>query len=463
MGIFSWMKRGVKKLLNRSEVSRKLGVDIAMSPDMKNAVDLWARMYENHPPWESDTVHPLNTPAIIAGKIAKLVTIEAECTVTGSPRANYLAEQIKPLFDSIRPITEYACAKGCVIFKPYIDGNKIAIDRVQADRFFPVNFDSNGEITSGIFAAEETVGDIYYKRLEYHALDGTNYRIINMAFKSRERNILGDPCPLTEVDKWADIQPEATIQNVTRTLFAPFRMPFANNIDVDSPLGVSVYAKAVSTLRDLDHQYSRLIWEFEGGELAIHATEDLLKAVRGQIRLPEHKERLYRLLLPPIAAESKSMFEVFAPAFRDASLLNGFNAILRQIEQQCGLAFGTLSDVNQVEKTATETIHNKQESYSTVVDIQKALQAALEHLLYAMDVWATLGNLAPYGAYEASFYWDDSIIVDKEEKRKQFWQYVAAGKFPFWKFLVEFEGYTEEEARALENESAGPKMFGDDV
>ena len=36
-----------------------------------------------------------------------------------------------------------------------------------------------------------------------------------------------------------------------------------------------------------------------------------------------------------------------------------------------------------------------------------------------------------------------------------FWQYVTAGKFPFWRYLVEFEGYSEDDAKAIAEEAQG--------
>jgi len=48
------------------------------------------------------------------------------------------------------------------------------------------------------------------------------------------------------------------------------------------------------------------------------------------------------------------------------------------------------------------------------VDCQKALQNALDQLLYAMDTWATLNKLSPKGKYSVTYDWDDSVIVDKD-------------------------------------------------
>ena len=52
-----------------------------------------------------------------------------------------------------------------------------------------------------------------------------------------------------------------------------------------------------------------------------------------------------------------------------------------------------------------------------------------------------------------TFDFDDSIISDPKERKQMFWGYVTAGKFPFWRDLVEFEGYSEEEAKEIEAEA----------
>ena len=89
-----------------------------------------------------------------------------------------------------------------------------------------------------------------------------------------------------------------------------------------------------------------------------------------------------------------------------------------------------------------------------VKSIQRSVENALRGLAYSVDTLATLYGYAPQGKFELSFDWDDSIVNDPRERKAQFWQYVVSGKFPFWRYLVEFEGYTEEEARALQGEAS---------
>lgn len=463
MGLLSWAKGVANRLIHKNEVENALKKETAISNEMAQAMRLWSDMYANNPPWKSKTVKTLNLPAVIATKIAKLTTIEAKLAITGSKRAEYLQEQLSPIWGNIRNITEYAAAKGGILFKPYILNDNVRIDCVQGDRFFPVSYDSAGNLTGVICVAQMTVGKVTYTRLEEHKFSGGSYVITNKAYKSYNQGLLGSPCSLGEVEEWADIRPETTMTGLGNPLFVYFKMPFANNIDDTSPLGVSIYSRAVETIEQLDRQYSRLLWEYEGGELAIHASEDVFRHERrkgGPVAvLPEGKERLYRSL-DWFEDKGGNFFDVFSPAFRDSSLLSGINALLREIEQQCGLAFGTLSDPQSVDKTATEVIQSKQESYSTIVDIQKSLEHALRRLVDSVDALAIAGGLATSGEYETAFSWDDSIIVDKDSKRQMFWQYVSAGKFPFWRYLMEFEGYTEDVAKEIARESGTVDLFG---
>lgn len=71
-----------------------------------------------------------------------------------------------------------------------------------------------------------------------------------------------------------------------------------------------------------------------------------------------------------------------------------------------------------------------------------------------MDVYATLYGLAPSGVYDLAFDWDDSLLNDPDARKQQFWQYVEAGRFPFARYLVEFEGYTEDEAAQIVAEAS---------
>ena len=98
--------------------------------------------------------------------------------------------------------------------------------------------------------------------------------------------------------------------------------------------------------------------------------------------------------------------------------------------------------------TATQVEADQQRTVSTATDIQKAMKTALSGLTYALDAYATLYSLAPPGAYEENYSMRD-LSVNVTEDRARAWQMAIANVIPKWKYLVDYEGYTEEEAKAL--------------
>ena len=409
-----------------------------------------------------------------------------EETVDGDTRrAEYLNEQYhKKLLSKLRTQLEYGTAKGSLIIKPYVVRSKVTgvagiaedkqtdnaqkpneentqeqstqekptqakesykykmeFDFIQSDCFYPISFDGSGWLTDVAFIQTKVEGDVTYTRLERHKLNVNNVTIENYAFKNTNSgnqetytNIggmtLGSEIPLTDVPEWKDIPPKATINNVDRLLFGYFKMPDANTIDPHSPLGMSCFGRARDLIKDADEQYSRLIWEFEGGELAIDIDRDALQFMadaqgNGHSAMGHLQNRLYRT----IDLGESDTYKPFSPALRDTSLINGLNTILMRIEDVCALSRGTISDVAAEARTATEIKILKQRSFSANKEIQTALQIALEDVIYAMNVYVTLYNIvgdieyrgdkvdtSKMGTYDVSFEWDDSILIDEESE-----------------------------------------------
>lgn len=458
MKIIDWIKAVIQRMIGNNTIKSNFGVDPSITQDMADKISMWGRMYQNNADWLDKNTKSLNLPAAIASELARLTTLEMKSEVTGSSRADCLNESYRNVLDDIMIQCEYACAKGGLMFKPYVDNGNIAVDYIQADSFVPTASDSNGKITGAVFVSQITRGDKYYTRLEYHNLIGTMYHIINKAFMSDSASDIGREIRLESVEEWKDITPECTIANVKQPLFGYFKMPFANTIDPSSPVGVSAYSRATELIKEADKQYSRLLWEFEGSELAVHGDTSLFRRdKKGNPIFPKGKERLFVDL--EITGEKSSTYNVFSPQIRDTSLINGLNAILRRVEFNCNLAYGTLSDVQDVDKTAEEIKSSKQRSYTVICQIQKALQTALEDLLYAMDTLATLYKLAPAGKYEASFEFDDSIIVDTQSEQVIRMQEASSGFISKEQYLMWRYGVTEGQARKMMPKAAPDEGF----
>lgn len=361
-------------------------------------------------------------------------------------RATFLNTQYQKLKDALRVQLEYGIAKGGLVIKPYLvkkdkpvlhkeadaySGEmskieskveyEIEFDFIQANEFYPLAFDASGKITEAAFIQRKVDKEVVYSRLEYHKLENNSVRVINKAYKSNtvlgKSDYLGDEVPLSEVPEWSMLSAETTIANVDRLLFAYFKMPEANTIDTHSPLGVSGFDKCKGLIEQADKQYSRILWEFEGGELAIDIDRQALRFMEdpknpdgGHSVMSQLQQRLYR----KVDLNEENTYEVFSPTLRDQSLINGLNCILMRIEDVSGLSRGTISDVISEAKTATELKMLRVRSYETNAHIQKAAQRALKEAVYVMNVYCDLYDVTPDGEYEVSFEWDDSILSDTD-------------------------------------------------
>ena len=365
-------------------------------------------------------------------------------------RADFLNKQYGKLKDALHVQVEYGIAKGGLVIKPYpvhheqtttsstnmltgkaIEDDEfeewtIEYDYIQANDFYPIAFDASGKITEAAFIERKVDKNVVYSRLEYHKLEGNTVTVINKAYKTKssvgkvEQDYLGEEIALSEVPEWAMLSAKTTVGPVNRLLFAYFKMPEANTIDTHSPLGVSGFDKVKGLIEEADKQYSRMLWEFEGGELAVDIDRQALMWIDdpnqnpdgsgGHSEMPHLQKRLYR----KVDLNEENTYNIFAPDLRDASIINGLNCILMRIEDGTGLSRGTLSNADYEAKTATELKIQKQRSYQTNAHIQQAIQRTLEDVVYIMNAYCALYDITKDGEYEVSYEWDDSIISDSD-------------------------------------------------
>lgn len=445
--IINFIKGAINKMFNTNDIAKDFNIDISTSNEILSAIEKWSNIYNGKAPWLNEEVKSLHVAKTICEKVAKAVTIEFKSQVDDKQIDKIYQRFIK----NIRTNTEYALGKGGMFFKPFYANGKIKISCIQADKFIPTKFDSTGELLGAIFIDQITKGKDVYTRLEYQELNDTVLTIKNKAYKTTIHNssILGTQILLSQVPEWANIQEEIQINDIDRLLGGYFKIPIANPVDNTSPVGVAIFANAIDTLEEIDKQFSRTLWEYEGSELAIDVDELMLKKDKdGNSIYPKGKERLYRKL---DIDDKTDKWNVFSPTIRDTSLFNGLNELLRQCESQCGLAFGTISKIENIEKTATEIKSSKQDYYVTVSDIQGALQTALEDLIYSIDILMSLYGIKHKVGVSASFDWDDSILVDSEKKQSQALVEKNAGLIDDIEYFVQTRDYSEEEATEYVN------------
>lgn len=461
MNLLRALLQAIKRMFRKETIETKLPVSVALPDRVASQIDLWMKMYRNHPPWRYDRAgheicRSLNIGSVVAGEVARMVTLEFESEVGDRT----IDEVYQRVVRDLRGICERAAAGGGLAFKVYMDGEDVAVDYVTADQFYPTSYSVNGDVTGAVFVSRIVRGKSLYTKLEYQRMEKGALVTENTCYRydtddPENASELGRQVDLSEVEEWADIEPSVRIEDIDAPLFAYFRMPGVNRIDLTCPLGASCYAPAVDQIREADRQYERILWEFEGKEAAIFADEGMFRRVKTGaadakgnpvygFEVPKGRERLFRLLR--FGPDSKDQMREYSPEIRDASLYHGLNEILKRVEFNCGLSYGTISDPQQVDKTATEIISSKQRMYSTIKDIQKALEEALRQLVRIIANWYLLSGTSVNPDPDISFKWDDSIVVDKDTELKEMRADVQAGFIRPEIYVAKKYGVSEEEA-----------------
>lgn len=436
--------RGViKKMFPAKTLKQVIGQDVAISQRMIEKIELWGAMYRGQAPWVDDQVDSLQIEQGICREFANVCLNEMESSISNDQLDKVYQAAIRDLNENLQAGIGF----GSFCIKP-LGGS--SVEYVTADRFVPIAFDSRGRLASVVFIQVKRISeDNFYLRFEFHEWNqDQTLRIQNKAYHTSNVSSIGSPVELSVVDEWAALPEDVLYKGVERPDFGYYRNPIKNEID-NSACGVSIFDSAISLIKKTDVQFGRLDWEFESGERAVHVDVTALQAVpvlggNGKTKyvLPKLNKRLYRGLNLS-KSNGEELYQEYSPEFRDQSIVNGLNAYLRRIEFNTSLSYGDLSDVNEVDKTATEAKIAKKRKYNMVKAIQSNLKDCLKDLAYALAFY----NGMTRSGYEFLCNFKDSILVDEEEERQQDRQDLAAGIMRPEEYRAKWYGETLEEAQ----------------
>lgn len=402
-------------MFDYKKIVRDFNLDIQTSEEIINAIQKWSQIYNKQEPWIDKNTKSLHVARTMCEKVAKAVTIEFKSACS----EKYVDSVYQKVLKKKRLFTEQMLGKSSIFLRPYFDGKNIKVNIIQADKFIPVSFDDDGNLISYILIDQISKENKIYTRLEYNEYKNNQMTIRNICYKGTKNGvILSSKVSLTEVDKWKDIEEVSTIDNIDKLIGGFASMPTTNDLDNNSPIGQPIYHNALGLLEEIDCQYSRIIYEYVGTELAVDIDESILiPDENNKIRVPRGKERYFRKW--NLDETIDKSINIFSPEIRDNPLFNGLNEYLIQVESACHLSHGTLAKPEAIEKTAQEIKTSKQDYYVTVSDIQAVLQNAFDDLLYGIYVLCKLYKIPVKNDYTTEYDWDDSILVDKDTTRNQ--------------------------------------------
>ena len=457
--------RGWFNMIFRSKAKEEFNIEPIISQNMEDEIKKFINIYRGKPYWidENDHIKTINFAKSVCSETARLALLGTKITIDGSSRAEWLQKQIDNVYFKLRDWVEYGCAYGTIILKPNGEG----IDFVTPEEFIVTN-EENGNINGAVFVNKTKVGKKHYTRLEYHRFNKGIYVITNRCYVGDTEN---DTSKSIEIEKtpWKMLSEEAYIQNIDRPLYGVLKMPHANNVDIDSPIGLAIFSDAVEELKDLDIAYSRNAKEVFDSKRTVLLDSDRLLPGGGKVaQTSTFFNRQREIMGLPDYIKNvqgngrEDFYQEINPTLNTEVRLNGLNAILSQIGYKVGFSNGyfVFNESGGIQ-TATEVEANDRRTIQFIKDVRDKIECCIDDVVNALNVFADLYNLSPVGKYEAVYDFGD-ITYNVEEDRQRWWGYVVSGKVPAWKYFEKFEGMSEEEAKAMVEEAQPkePTLFG---
>lgn len=254
--------------------------------------------------------------------------------------------------------------------------------------------DWHGQPTDVGLMEKTRKGRFYYTLLERRKLDSAGYlTVTNRLFRSGDRGQLGREVKLSEQPMYKDLPARYTYPMVLDGVgLVRLKMPMANCID-GSREGVSIYAAALPLMAAIEENEKQLQEEFRNGKSRLVVSRDMLRD--GQL-----KDSLFVGL--DESPENVGITQ-FAPELRTQSFLERQQSYLKLLENVIGLKRGILSQVEAVDRTATEVTSSEGEYKCLLVDLQKCFEEV------ALECAALAGKLDG-NPEDVQLSWGDGVV-----------------------------------------------------
>ena len=359
---------------------------------------------------------------------------------------------------------EYMFAMGGAIIKPYYDSStdSIKIAFIDALSFVPTKW-SNDTIKEGVFINEfydtKSGKRKKYTHLEWH-LQSTDsegregYTIKHELYESTDKNDLGIRIPLSTY--YPNLKDEIGIHPLSEPLFIYTRPNTANQIDIKSPLGVSIFSNAIDTLNMIDTAYDSLHREFRLGKKRI-----LVPASMVQSTYDPKTGEMHRYFDPTDETyEAFDSGDMDSTALKDISTtlrveehISAINALLNWYAMQTGFSAGTFTFDGQSVKTATEVISENSKTFKSKQSHEILVESSIKHMVRSIINLAELYDLADLdNEIDIKVSFDDSVAEDKTSEINKQIQLVQAELQSKQRAISIIQGVTQEEALSIMEE-----------
>lgn len=354
---------------------------------------------------------------------------------------------------------EKSFALGCGAFVVVVDGlgidetgslvdnskSKVKVKFVNATKIIPITFEDE-EITECAFVnvnSDKTYISIHIKN------EQGNYEIHNITC-----NGTGDNLGYIDED-------DHTIFDTGSPLpwFAMLKPNIANNVDINSPLGVSIFANAINNLKEIDLVFDSYANEFILGKkrIFVNAKDWAINSRTGEQYdvFDSNDVVIYTL---PEADDGKQIITDSTQTLRVSDHITALQNQLNLFGYKCGLGTEHYKFDGSGIATATQVVSVNSEMFRNLkkheILVEDCLITLVKAMLYVINTFTpeTVNTIA-----EVTIKFDDSIIQDEATERTQDLVDVNAGIMSKVEYRMKWYNEDEKTARQkideLENRS----------
>lgn len=329
-------------------------------------------------------------------------------------------------------LLEVAFALGTGAFVEYRDVDGFAvIDYIRADMIYPLSWD-NGVITECAFGSLKQSGNDKSWYVQTHTRSERGEYVIENHMINDSGNELALPDGIEPVVKTGSTLP----------CFQIIKPNIVNNIDLDCPMGISVFGNAIDELKGCDLVYDSFMQEFNLGRKRI-----FIPLSMAQIKMQQdgttalafdNNDLLYYVYQTQSEDFDKPL--VIETAIRADEHERGLNRALDLLSGKCGLGSGRYRYEQGAVKTATEVISAKSDLYQSLRKHELLLGDALCGMVEALAYIEGISIEPPVIGF------DDSIIEDTQSIMTDTIALVGAGLMSKLRGVMTVQHLGEDEA-----------------
>ena len=314
--------------------------------------------------------------------------------------------------------------------------SKVKVKFVNATKIIPLTFEEE-EIMECAFINVNS-GNTY---ISIHLKNEQgNYEIHNISCKGDGNNLVYNN------------DEDHTVFDTGNSLpwFAIIKPNVANNIDINNPLGVSIFANAMDNLKEIDLVFDSYANEFILGKkrIFVNAKDWAVNSKTGEEYDVFDSNDVVLYVLPE-ADDGKQIITDQTQALRVQDHITALQNQLNLFGYKCGLGTEHYKFDSAGVATATQIISVNSEMFRNIkkheIILEEALITIVKAMLYAIN---TFTNEKVNENAEITIKFDDSIIIDESAERTQDLLDVNAGIMSKVEYRMKW--YAEDEKTATE-------------